>query len=260
MLIYLVNGVRDYGRRPVSVQTRRGWEFQAVIEGSISLHHEGGPDVLQSRRLWLFAPNYPHGWTGEKSKSARIVVFHFLFVPKLIEELLRPSGYLEFSLAPRQIRRLVELSDQAAPYLDHPSLGMTICFEHVLLELSMMVLEHQRGQGSLLAQSEKKVSAAIEWFSQRIPQNPGLGQVAAATGMSPSNLRRIFHEVLQASPKNIFDQLRFQRAMQLMSDPAVKLETVGELCGFGSASSFSRAFKIKFGCSPEMWRSAQIEQ
>ncbi len=50
------------------------------------------------------------------------------------------------------------------------------------------------------------------------------------------------------------DQLRFQRATQLMSAPAVKLSAVGEAFGFGSPSTFSRAFKAKFGVSPETWR------
>jgi AraC-like DNA-binding protein len=53
------------------------------------------------------------------------------------------------------------------------------------------------------------------------------------------------------------DQLRFQRAMQLMSDPAMKLEHVGYRCGFTSASVFSRAFKAKYGCSPQAWRPAE---
>ncbi|MFM8716248.1 MAG: helix-turn-helix transcriptional regulator [Spartobacteria bacterium] len=80
--------------------------------------------------------------------------------------------------------------------------------------------------------------------------------MARATGVSTAHLRRLFHQVLHASPNQIMDQMRFQRAMQLMSDPAIKLESVGEQCGFGSASAFSRAFKTKFGCAPQVWRHA----
>lgn len=257
MLIYLANAPRDYGHRPVGVQSRKGWEFQAVISGSISMLHEAGPDILRSRHLWLSAPGHPHGWMGDKNKPARVIVFHFLFVPELIENLVREAGYLELPLSPKQSQRLAELADQAAPYWQHPSIGTTICFEHILLELSMLILARHKAEhiSSPLEQAEQRVNAAIVWFTERIAQNPGLEQVAQAVGMSPSNLRRIFIEVLQAPPKQIFDQLRFQRAMQLMSDSNIKLETVGESCGFGSASSFSRAFKIKFGCSPDGWRS-----
>jgi len=74
-------------------------------------------------------------------------------------------------------------------------------------------------------------------------ENPAFPQVARAVGVSSVHLRRLFHEVLQASPTQIMDQLRFQRAMQLMSDSSMKLEVVGYRCGFGSASVFSRAFR-----------------
>jgi two-component system response regulator YesN len=50
------------------------------------------------------------------------------------------------------------------------------------------------------------------------------------------------------------DQLRFERARQLMSDPEIKLEEVAERCGYQSASAFSRAFKTMFGCGPSAWR------
>ncbi len=106
--------------------------------------------------------------------------------------------------------------------------------------------------------SKNHVDAAIMWYAERMDENPSLLEVAKATGVSLAHLRRLFHEVLQTSPKNILDQLRFQRAMQLMSDINMKLETISERCGFGSASAFSRAFKIKFGCSPESWRSSEL--
>lgn len=258
MLIYLANASRDYYHKPVEVLPRRGWEFQAVIHGSISLVEDSGPHLFRKNHLWLSAPSHPHGWTGEKNRPAKVIVFHFLFVPEVIEHLARPTGRLELPLSHQQCLRLSELADQAALYWQHPSLGTTICFEHVLLELSMLILAHHKTKAISvsLKDAERRVSAAIDWFTERVAQNPGLDEVARAVGTSPSNLRRIFCEVLQNSPKQVFDQIRYQRAMQLMSKTDIKLETVGESCGFGSASSFSRAFKAKFGCSPDIWRSS----
>jgi transcriptional regulator GlxA family with amidase domain len=100
------------------------------------------------------------------------------------------------------------------------------------------------------------VNAAIVWYAKRMEENPAFPEIARAVGVSAPHLRRLFHQVLHASPNRIMDQMRFQRAMQLMSDPAIKLESVGEQCGFGSASAFSRAFKMKFGCAPQVWRNA----
>lgn len=257
MLIYLANDMRDYHARPVSLHLRRGWEFQAVVDGSIGLVHETGPDILYKSRLWLSTPGFLHGWTGEKDKPAKVIVFHFRFIPELIESLLPACGYLEISLTREQNQRLQRLADQASAYWHRPARGATICFEHIMLELCMLVLANQKTApvSPALVHAEQRVDAAITWFTERIAQNPGLNEVARAVATSPSNLRRIFQEVLQNSPKQVFDQIRYQRAMQLMSSPDIKLETVGESCGFGSASAFSRAFKTKFGSSPDAWRT-----
>jgi len=257
MLIYFGQGHRDYVKKPAMVHRRRGWEFQAVVNGSISLLLPEGPGLLKSNTLWLFPPNHGHGWTSEKEGSAEVVVFHFLFVPELIENLVRSEGYFEMTINDAHIKRLLGLAEQTARYWQHMRPGMMMCYEHVLLDLSMILWEGCMTTGFRLMEhsSREKVNQAMEWFATRMADNPDQNAVAKAVGTSPSHLRRLFHEILQSSPKHIFDQMRFQRAMQLMADPAVKLSFVSETCGFGGASSFSRAFKSKFGCSPDQWRS-----
>lgn len=258
MMIYFTRGKRVYGREPVRSHERKGWEFQAVIRGSIGLLTPQGPHLLRHKTLWLFPPRHSHGWTGEGEKSAEIIVFHFLFVPELIESLVQANGFLEIPLQDRQIERLKELAAQTKRYWQDFASGMMMCYEHVLMDLSMMVWEsHAQSDRDALEQTAKaRVDFAMQWFGERMEQSPGYEQVARATGVSPAHLRRLFHEVLQTSPQQVFLQMKFQRALQLIGDPAVKLGAIGLACGFGSASSFSRAFKLKFGCSPEMWRSS----
>ena len=137
---------------------------------------------------------------------------------------------------------------------------MMICYEHALMALSLIVCEAfaSRAGDAYASYPQSRVNAAIIWYAERMAENPAFPEVARAVGVSTAHLRRLFHEVLQTSPNQIMDQLRFQRAMLLMSDPAMKLEAVGYQCGFASASAFSRAFKTKFGCSPQSWRPAEF--
>lgn len=130
-----------------------------------------------------------------------------------------------------------------------------LCLEHILLELSLLVYEARRDSApDSSTVADRRVGEALSWFSERIPDNPSQEDVASAVNVSPAHLRRLFHQVLQTPPKRAFDELRFQRAVELMSDPAVKLSTVSVACGFESQSAFSRAFKAKFGRAPESWR------
>lgn len=255
MLNYLGEGTRRYGVTPFAANQRGRWEFQAVVSGAIGMTGPGLSGGLRRRTLWLSGPAHMHGWTGSGGRAARVVVFHFPTVPEPLRRLMRDDGVIEIALTTAACRRLRELAKQALGYWRHPSAGMVMCYEHVLLELSLMIYEARRGGAEdLVAENDRRVSDALSWYSRQIESNPGLAEVARAVNVSPSHLRRLFHEVLQSAPKPVFDGLRFQRAVQLMADPGVKLSAVSVACGFESQSAFSRAFKAKFGCSPEVWR------
>ncbi|MEI6491355.1 MAG: helix-turn-helix transcriptional regulator [Verrucomicrobiota bacterium] len=262
MLIYFATGERRYGDTPLAPQRRRAWEFQIVLKGRIGVLLPGGPEPLQPHHLWIFPPEHSHGWVGEKTRAAQVAVFHFLSAPGQLNRLLNPKGFLEIALTPRSLHQIRELADKVEPYWNHPTPGMMICYEHALMALSLIAHEACAAHAGGARQSypQSRVNAAILWYSERMEQNPAFPQVALAVGVSTAHLRRLFHEVLQASPNQIMDQLRFQRAMQLMSDPEIKLEEVGSRCGFGSASAFSRAFKTKFGASPQSWRPAELRR
>lgn len=258
MLIYFGTGERRYGDMPVHVHSRRAWEFQAVLRGEIGVALPEGPGSLQSARMWVFPPGHSHGWVGRKARAAQIAVFHFLAAPEPLGKLIGPQGFLEIGLSRRNVRQIGEIVQSVSRYWSSPMPGMMICYEQALMTLSLMAYENaaERLRSGQESYHQSRVRAAIQWYAERMAGNPSFAEIARAAGVSTAHLRRLFHEVLQASPNQIMDQLRFQRAMQLMSDPAVKLEEVGDQCGFSSASAFSRAFKIKFGCSPQAWRIA----
>ena len=256
MLNYLGDGLRCYGKAPIGIHPRLNWEFVAVVHGAIRLALPNGIHAPRRRRLWIFPPGVPHGWNGLAKAVSEVAVFHFPHVPEPLRQLFSSEHtYLEIPLDTAQRRRLRLLTRKARGYLNRPAPGMLLCHEQILLELSLMALEFQRGPDvpsePVLA---KPLEASLHWFSENMNQVPSLERVAREAGTSPAHLRRMFHRTFQTSPKHFFDQLRFQRAMQLMADPTVKFESISGQCGFGSASAFSRAFRNKFGCSPTTWR------
>ena len=256
MLIYFGTGERRYGDKPFASQRRRAWEFQVVLSGKIGLSLDEGGQQPKTHRLWVFPPGHPHGWAGERGRAAEVAVFHFLSAPELLTRLLNSQNFLEIPLNGRNIRRIRELARNVERYWTRPAPGMMICYEYALMALSLIAYEACAASATEARQSyqQSRVNAAILWYAERMESSPALSEMARAVGVSTAHLRRLFHEVLQTSPNQILSQLRFQRALQLMSEPATKLEVVASRCGFGSASAFSRAFKSHFGSSPISWR------
>ncbi|MBN8708649.1 MAG: helix-turn-helix transcriptional regulator [Verrucomicrobia bacterium] len=259
MLIYVGRGVRRYGESPVALHQRRGWEFQAVLRGAIAPMLPEGPDFSPKKRLWLFPPLHQHGWIAGKGSEAEVVVFHFLSLPAPLKTMVeRIALPLDIALDDEACRRLRDLAGRVAYYWSNPSPAMMMCNEQALMELSLLVYESLSKDEAPPAADRSGwfvVQRAMQVFAENLPENLSQEDLARRVGVSASHLRRLFHEVLHLSPKQMLDQMRFQRATQLMADPATKLESVGEQCGFGSASAFSRAFRHHFGCSPQAWRS-----
>lgn len=258
MLIYVRSGKRRYGDKPISVHhQRRGWEFQAVLRGSISPVYPAGGEFSRKKNLWLFSPEQKHGWTAEAGSEAEIVVFHFVSIPEpLLSLACSSSDPLETSLTNEHCLRLLKLARKASHYWTKPSPATILCHKEVLLELSLLIYEaHAKSApgGPSDRPGRTTVQNAIRIFQERLEENLSQEELARQAGTSASHLRRLFHEVMQSSPKKIFDQIRFQRALELMSLRGRKLESVGEACGFSCASTFSRAFKTRFGCPPDEW-------
>jgi AraC-like DNA-binding protein len=254
MLNYLGDGVRCYGKSPVLVNQRSNWEFVGVLRGEISLLLPSADGPPRRRRMWIFPPRHPHGWGGVGT-TAEVAVFHFPNVPEPLQQHFRKRDHLEVPLDTAQCRRLRLLARRARCYMTKPSRGILLCHEQILLELSLMALECDHiAQETPNKSLSKPLEKSLHWFSDNMSVVPSLERIAQEAGVSPAHLRRLFHRTFQTSPKQFFDQLRFQRAMQLMADPEVKLESISEQCGFESASAFSRAFRNKFGCSPTTWR------
>jgi AraC family transcriptional regulator len=260
MLCYLGTGTRRYAEHPLPAYRRPYWEFQAVLSGRIAMTEKAGPGLLRQRHLWLSAPGHWHGWTGEPGRAAEIAVFHFLRVPEPLAKKIPEKSHIEIPLSAGQGKRIRDLAAGLGENLQWPGPEMLLRQEHALLELSLLVHEgrHLPGRDRGDAARER-VQKALAWFAAHLEDNPGLDEVARAAGSSASHLRRHFHEILEASPKKIFDQLRFQRAMEMMADPSIKLSTVSDACGFESPSAFSRAFKKKFGVGPDLWRGRKTD-
>ena len=58
-----------------------------------------------------------------------------------------------------------------------------------------------------------------------------------------------------ASPKEVLDGLRIERAKRLLLSSNGSVKEVAAACGYASEAYFSRAFKARTGHPPGTWRT-----
>ena len=60
------------------------------------------------------------------------------------------------------------------------------------------------------------------------------------------------------APNDLVRNYRFKAAAEMIRNSMAPLTEISELCGFGSYSYFSKAFKQHFGVSPNSWRHRDV--
>ena len=80
-------------------------------------------------------------------------------------------------------------------------------------------------------------------------------EIAAELGSSYSNFRKLFKEYTGMSPALYQQNLRLQRAKELLSSTDMSIKEIAYRLNFDSPDYFSSKFKAKVGCKPSEYRT-----
>ncbi len=105
-------------------------------------------------------------------------------------------------------------------------------------------------QHPTLARAARLMDAAIE-------RPMHVADVAAAVGVSPRQLERLFQRHLATSPAEFALSRRLVHARELLRQTPMSVTAVGLACGFQTAAHFSTAYRRRFGRSPRQERTTR---
>ena len=101
------------------------------------------------------------------------------------------------------------------------------------------------------------ISKARLRIREALESNLTIQQVADEMGVSYSNFRKLFKEHTGISPAIYQQDLRLQRAKELLSTTAMSVKEIAYRLNFESPDYFSAKFKIKTGRRPSELRTAE---
>src|SRR6185369_15686181 len=158
-----------------------------------------------SDTLWLFPPGFAHGWVGEPTKRCEVVVIHFHSVPDAVAQCADEHGYLAARLRAADKRFLLRLGKSLKPHYWQPTLESDIHTQRALMDLSLLILRDysERRQPLRRGKSASKVMAAENWLRQHLADRPSIADAARVTGISTSQLHRLFRKVRKESPQGV---------------------------------------------------------
>ncbi|MCR0981988.1 AraC family transcriptional regulator [Roseomonas populi] len=108
---------------------------------------------------------------------------------------------------------------------------------------------------------QARLGMEIRWIIAQRFREPDLttDRIAALLGVSRATLYRAFPD--EAGISAYLTRLRLERAASALRDPrdARPITQIARAVGFARDSSFSRAFREAFGCTPREWRAIARE-
>lgn len=111
-----------------------------------------------------------------------------------------------------------------------------------------------RAAPRLRARADPRVAAAIARMEAQLDSPEPVAETARALGLSQRRLEMLFRADLGMSPGAYALNLRLQAARRLVTDTRHPLQEVALRTGFPAQSTFSRAFRRRFGQSPSQLR------
>lgn len=256
MLRYLSHGERRYDSDPIPIYRRGLWEFQAVVRGRCAPSYPNLREEYSDETLWIFSPGNAHGWTGVPGESCEIVVFHFDKIPDIMRILVPPDSVAGIRLSRREIGKIRRIYRSCRGCLHRSDIRSELISQSALLELCLILAERTAPTSSYIHPSRQTnlVMSSLAWYEEHMSSGPSLRQVAKETNVSTSHMRRVYWAVLHRSPSKEFALRRISQAKYLLEITSMTVSEIAFATGYGSVSSFSRAFHNASAVSPKIWR------
>ncbi|MBQ9481162.1 MAG: helix-turn-helix transcriptional regulator [Clostridia bacterium] len=260
------------------------YECYYVTEGEIVVKTEDAEVCLRAGDLHVMRPFI---WHRRYAKTPNIKYYGIHFDFLRIDRSSDFSTYTEY-VVPIKLHksRVKENSELSSREVYEPTdiilpLKMTVEEQPKYVFLFKNMLEHFRSQKAgntlllkadilvllaYLAQestvAEPRVSKyrhnAVAQFTQAIADSYNekiyLSDLSLQMGMSPTHMRKVFHQVNNISPREFLINSRIERAKYYLEEGKLTISEIGTEIGYPNVNYFSRIFKKKTNMSPSEYR------
>lgn len=122
-----------------------------------------------------------------------------------------------------------------------------------------MVLDERRSQVpymaiGLLAASSESVARATAWARTRLHEDISVRELAAAVGQSTRTFARRVHAATGMSPIRFLQQLRMERAIEMLETTSLPFEEVAYRVGYRDPSTLRAVIRQRLGVGPRELR------
>ncbi len=230
-MLYLVEGEGEFSSEHVEAQHIKSGDIFLLFPGEWHTYHP------------LANSKWKSYWIGYKGKNMDDrVKYGFLSVEKPIYHV----GYCAEII--QLYESAMKAAKEEAAYLQQRLAGIVNDLVGVM---------YAKERNIILGRDSDKVEIinnARLIIREKLESRVTIQQIAEQLGMGYSNFRKLFKEFTGVSPALYQQELRLQRAKELLSTTNVSIKEIAYQLNFDSPDYFSSKFKMKVGCKPSEYR------
>lgn len=142
----------------------------------------------------------------------------------------------------RVVQRIVNELEAKSPYYQY----LVVMYYAELL----ILIYRYMNEAYLPICTNESLKKAIAYIRLNYHKNININSVAEHTGISERYLRGLFSQHLNLSPLDYLNQIRINKAVELLRNTEMSIKEICFQCGFQSPQYFSRIFKQQMGVTP----------
>jgi len=104
------------------------------------------------------------------------------------------------------------------------------------------------------AQGNGRMGALVDWLIANLGSELTIERMAERCAMSARHFRRVFAETFGMPPAHFVEKLRLEQACMRLTQGKASIERIASNVGFNSADAFRRAFRARYGATPNEYR------
>lgn len=147
----------------------------------------------------------------------------------------------------RHFNAILNALDQG--YTEHTSLQLSLALIKILISLHENPLD--RGDNH----SRHRIESAMNLMREHVSNPQTLETYAKKAGYSTTQFSHLFRQHTGTSPINYLNELRIQRAAELLKNTDHSIKHIAHQLGFEDPLYFSRSFRKCVGVSPRAYRT-----
>lgn len=223
------------------------------LEGEGHMQTNFGIQPIQKNDLIILNPYVEHTEHSSLHNPLQYVVIGLRGPELVFPEMMVENDLFLFKDKNLHYHKIIQLiTDQI--YHENEYTSQLIDY---LANTLILMMSHQAR--SLLSERRKSplsasVSLAKNYIDNNYSKNITLEQLEDRSHISKFHLSHLFKEELGVSPINYLNEVRFNRAIELLENTNFSIIQISDNTGFNSNHYFSRKFKERYNLSPKEYR------